>query len=109
MTPSSELRRRFLAAFWKEFRVVWPIISGLLGAQLTLGLLAGRLEGWRVGDAAYSTFVTGLTIGYGDLVPVRWSTRVIAVVIGFSGILLTGLVAAVGVRALQESTGRDSD
>jgi hypothetical protein len=28
-------------------------------------------------------------------------------VIGFSGILLTGLVAAVGVRALQEATGRE--
>jgi hypothetical protein len=27
-------------------------------------------------------------------------------VIGFSGVLLTGLVAAVGVRALQEATTR---
>ena len=35
-------------------------------------------------------------------------TRMISVVIGLSGILLTGLVAAVGVRALQEATGRDT-
>jgi hypothetical protein len=34
------------------------------------------------------------------LVPLRFSTRLIAVVIGFSGVLLTGLVAAVGVSAL---------
>jgi hypothetical protein len=71
-------------------------------------MIVGRLEGWRIGDAAYFTFVTGLTIGYGDLVPVRLGTRVIAVVIGFSGILLTGLVAPVGVRALQEATGRQT-
>ena len=54
------------------------------------------------------TFVTGLTIGYGDLVPARSGTRLMAVLIGFSGILLTGLVAAVGVRAVQEATGQDA-
>ena len=57
-------------------------------------------------DATYFTFVTGLTIGYGDLVPEHFGTRLISVVIGFIGILLTGLVAAIGVRALQEATDR---
>ena len=50
------------------------------------------------------TFVTGLTIGYGDFVPGHFVTQLFAVVIGFTGILLTGLVAAIGVRALQEAT-----
>src|SRR3954454_8788164 len=102
MTRAAELRRHFLSAFWRETRVVWPILSGLVGAQLVLGLLVGYLEGWRVSDSTYFTFVTG----YGDLVPVRLVTRLITVVIGFSGILLTGLVAAVGVRALQDATGQ---
>jgi Ion channel len=31
-----------------------------------MGLLVGFMEGWSVGDAVYFTFVTGLTIGYGD-------------------------------------------
>ena len=108
MTSSAKLRRRFFAAFWAEIRVVWPIVSGLVGAQLLLGMMVGYLEGWSMSDATYFTFVTGLTIGYGDLVPVRLGTRLISVVIGLSGILLTGLVAAVGVRALQEATGRDT-
>ena len=50
------------------------------------------------------TFVTGLTIGYGDLVPLHVAARIAALLIGFIGILLTGLIAAVGVRALQEAT-----
>jgi len=108
MTRSAELRWRFLSALWMELRVVWPILSGLIGAQLVLGMLVGYLEGWRISDATYFTFVTGLTIGYGDLVPVRFFARLIAVVIGFTGILLTGLVAAVGVRALQEATRREA-
>src|ERR1700761_8621952 len=107
MRESAELRWRFLAALWTELRIVWPILSGLVGAQLVLGMLVGYFEGWRMSDSAYFTFVTGLTIGYGDLVPMRLATRLIAVVIGFSGVLLTGLVAAVGVRALQEATLRN--
>jgi hypothetical protein len=109
MKESAELRWRFLAALWSELRVVWPILSGLVGAQLVLGMLVGYFEGWRMSDATYFTFITGLTIGYGDLVPMRFATRLIAVVIGFSGILVTGLVAAVGVRALQEATVRNRE
>ncbi len=108
MTPAAELRRRFLSALWKELRVVWPILSGLVGVQLVLGMFVGYLEGWPMSDATYFTFVTGLTIGYGDLVPVRLGTRLIAVAIGLSGILLTGLIAAVGVRALQQATGPEA-
>jgi len=64
------------------------------------GLLIGYIEEWKITDALYFTFVTGLTIGYGDLTPRHLVSRCLAVVIGFSGIVLTGLVAAIGVRAL---------
>ena len=48
--------------------------------------------------------IIGLTIGYGDLVPVRAVARMVSIAIGFVGILTTRLIAAVGVRALQEAT-----
>jgi len=98
-----ELRRRFLLAFFRELRVVWPILSGLVAAQLVLGIIAGHFEHWPLGDAVYFTFVTGLTIGYGDVVPSHLLARLLALMIGLIGILLTGLVAAVGVRALQHA------
>ena len=107
MRPA-ELRRRFLLAFWWELKIVWPILSALVAIQLALGLLVGYREGWSINDAAYFAFVTGLTIGYGDLVPVHFGTRLIAIVIGFIGILLTGLVAAVGVRALLKATEHEA-
>ena len=65
------------------------------------GVLIGRLEDWRIDEALYFTFVTGLTIGYGDLAPHYFSTRMLAVGIGFAGIVLTGLVAAIAVQALR--------
>jgi hypothetical protein len=101
LASHSVLRRRFLRAFWHGLGVVWPILSGLIVVQLVLGLFIGFLERWSVGEAAYFTFVTGLTIGYGDFTPSGLVARILAIVIGFIGIVLTGLIAAIGVRALQ--------
>ena len=42
-----------------------------------------------------------LTIGYGELAPRQRLTRLLEVAIGFLGITLTGLVAAVAVKAFQ--------
>jgi len=109
IVPSrAELRRRFLAALWKELRIVWPILSGLLGMQVAFGLVIGLVERWSMGNALYFTFVTGLTIGYGDLVPSQFASRLLAVAIGFVGILLTALIAGRWCARAQRS-GRRRD
>ena len=115
MTRKSEMRWLFLRTVWLEVGIVWPIFSGLIAVQLGLGLLIGFLEDWSVGDAAYFAFVTGLTIGYGDLTPTHPFARVFALAIGLIGIVLTGLIAAIAVGALQVArehdrrSGRDTD
>lgn len=98
---SKEKRRIFFFALMRQIRVIWPILSGVIVIIAGLGSIIGRIEGWRIGEALYFSFVTGLTIGYGDLAPRHFSSRVLAVFIGFAGIVLTGLVAAVTVQALR--------
>jgi hypothetical protein len=93
-------RRQFLSGMVAGVRVVWPILSVLLALMVALGIAIGLLEGWPLVDGVYFAFVSGLTIGYGDLVPKTLLSRTLAICIGFSGILLTGLVAAIGVQAL---------
>lgn len=66
---SRRLRRRFLVGMRDGLRVVWPILSILLGVMAALGTVIGLLEDWSLGDGLYFAFVSGLTIGYGDLVP----------------------------------------
>src|SRR5713226_3915152 len=95
------VRRRFFVALGHAIHVTWPVLSAILAMQVALGLLIGFVEGWSVGDAVYFSFVTGLTIGYGDIVPRQTLTRALAVVIGFGGILLTGLVAGIAVNAMR--------
>jgi hypothetical protein len=99
-SDSRRFRRNFYAGLLAELRVVWPILSGILAAIVGLGLLAGILEGWTIEESVYFAFVSGLTIGYGDLAPVTLFARVIAVLIGLCGVLLTALLAAIAVRAL---------
>jgi len=97
------MRRRFFAALFGHVRILWPIFSGVLAVMVVCGFVVGRIEEWPLGDALYFTFVTGLTIGYGDLTPQYPASRILAILIGFMGIVLTGLVAAVTVKALNDA------
>jgi hypothetical protein len=99
-----QMRRIFLQALFHQLQVIWPILSGVVLTMLGIGFLIAHIEGWQISDALYFTFVTGLTIGYGDLTPQRGASRFLAMVIGLSGIILTGLVAAVSVKALDTAT-----
>ena len=92
------LRRAFAGGLLAGLRVVWPIVSVLLGLIIALGLVVGLLEGWSVQESIYFAFVSGLTIGYGDLAPTFPLTRTLAILIGICGVLLTALVAAVAVK-----------
>jgi hypothetical protein len=103
------MRRKFFAGLLGGLRMVWPVVSGLLLWMAVLGVAIGLLEGWTIADSVYFAFVTGLTIGYGDLVPKLLASRVLAIVIGISGIVLTGLIAAIAVRALLVASGRDGE
>jgi hypothetical protein len=97
---SRMLRRNFAAGLLAGLRVVWPILSVLLGSIVALGIVVGTIEGWSLQQSIYFAFVTGLTIGYGDLAPGTLLTRALAIAIGVCGVLLTALVAAVAVKAL---------
>jgi len=97
---SRTYRRQFAAGLFAGLRVVWPILSGLLLLIVALGLVIGEIEGWSVAESVYFAFVSGLTIGYGDLAPKTGLARTLAICIGFCGVVMTGLVAAIAVKAL---------
>ena len=88
------------------FRAVWHIKVVILAliALVVAGAAAVKLvEKMPFGDTLYFAFVTGLTIGYGDIVVQTPFGRLVAILIGFIGILFTGLMVAVLVYAVRES------
>jgi hypothetical protein len=88
------------------FRAVWhvkSIIMALLALVVTGAGVITLVEKMPFADTLYFAFVTGLTIGYGDIVMKTPVGRLVALLIGFIGILFTGLVVAVLVYAVRES------
>lgn len=101
LTRASNVRHEFYKAVWFYFKVVWPIFSILLLVIIAFGLIIAHLEGWSPYDGVYFAFVTGLTIGYGELVPKLAVSRVLAILLGFNGVLMTATFAAISVRAIE--------
>lgn len=98
---SNAIRLLYLSSLVDGLRLTWPILSVLLVLKMGLGTIVGVVEGWGVWKGIYFAFITALTIGYGDFVPTRSLTQILAIAIGFCGIALTGMVAGLAVRALQ--------
>src|SRR3954467_11767973 len=99
------MRRRFRQGLFIGLQMVWPILSTVLVLIVGLGLVVGLREGWSVQESIYFAFVSGLTIGYGDLAPKTLLARTLAILIGICGVLLTALVAAIAVKAFPAASG----
>lgn len=97
---SRKVRWEFAVELLHGLHVLWPVLSVLLGIIVALGVVIGVIEGWSVGESIYFAFQTGLTIGFGDVVPKTLLARALAILIGLCGLLSTALLAAVAVRAL---------
>ena len=96
-----------LAIFTNHFlRAIWHVRAIMLAliALVAVGAAAvTHVEKIPFADALYFAFVTGLTIGYGDIVMHTPVGRLIALLIGLVGILFSGLIVAVLVHAVRES------
>jgi len=88
------------------FRMVWHIRSVFLAINALIiagALVFAGVEKIPIGEAVYFAFITGLTVGYGDVIPTTTVGRIISVFLAFVGILFTGLVIAGAVHALREA------
>lgn len=94
------IRRRFRVGLLNGLRVIWPVLAVLFTVMAGLGAVIAVIERWPLTEGLYFAFVTGLTIGYGDVVPKAPMGRLLAIAIGFTGIVVGGLVAAITVQAL---------
>lgn len=99
--------------FWRYLiryaRYVRGIFAGLLLLIFLGAFVLSYVENISMGEAIYFAFITGLTIGYGDIAPTTTSGRVVSVAIGFTGFVFTGLYVAVATRALADTLHHFND
>ncbi len=101
--------KSFHLLFFHALMKIKDIFFVLLGWLVVNAVAITYFEKIPFADALYFSFITGLTIGYGDISPVTHAGRVFAVLTGFVGILMTGLIAAVAVYALRETMKHSTD
>lgn len=94
-----------LIVVWFGMIALFGSIYWLAGVGMGMGLQAGshlvKADGQGLVTAIYFSFVTALSIGYGDVVPLGWF-RIIAVVEGAAGLLIFGCVVSRLVSRRQE-------
>ncbi len=94
-----------LVGCWLAVILVFGIIYWLAGVSMGWGLQAGSAEvkpdlsGFAT--AIYFSFVTALSIGYGDVIPLG-ALRIFAVIEGIAGLLIFGCVISKLVSRRQE-------
>ena len=62
-----------------------------------------HVEDLPLGEALYFSFITGLTIGYGDIVVKTPFARLVAVLLGLIGMITSGIMVAASIRAVEKS------
>ena len=85
-------------------RVYWHVGGVVLSLYCVItigGFAIALLDGKPISEGIYLALITGLTVGYGDLVPLSPLSKVIAVAIGFLGIIFTGIIVAASLKALE--------
>ena len=99
MSILSSFTYHFFHAIWHVRAVILVLIALIMAGAAAVTLV----EKMPFADTLYFAFVTGLTIGYGDIVVKTPVGRLVAILIGLVGILFTGLMVAVMVHAVRES------
>lgn len=95
----------FLKQFCTGLWLTLPLSLGLALAITLLGQAVGKHEGWSRFESFYWSFITATTVGYGDVRPTRRKSKVIAIIVAFLGLTLSGIVIAVAVQAATLALG----
>jgi voltage-gated potassium channel len=89
----------FTELFLKTLYLGAPILLSLITVIILLALIVSRKERWTAFDSIYWEFITGFTVGYGDIRPLTRLSKILAILIAWTGIMFTGVIVAATVTA----------
>ena len=99
-SPETALILWHLRAILANVLLVFLILS--FAMYLVGGVVnASTRTSSSLGETIYFCAVTELTIGYGDIVPTTAIGRIVAVLLGLQGLLVTGVTTASVVYGIQ--------
>jgi voltage-gated potassium channel len=103
-----DVRARRLFFFLGQMMWKGKTIFFILLANIIIGgLLFSLFDKKPIAEGQYLALITGLTVGYGDLAPVSWPARIVSGLVGTNGLILTGVIIAFTVKALELTFAED--
>ncbi|MCD4740993.1 MAG: potassium channel family protein [Desulfobacteraceae bacterium] len=93
-----EFTFEFIRLFLLAADMIMPLLISLSLSVVILGQVVGYIEGWNKFDSLYWSFITALTVGYGDIRPLKRRSKALSVMVGLTGIMFTGLIVAITVH-----------
>lgn len=94
---------RFMRHLFKIMHFIRGILLAFVILLLLCVVVVSVAENMSFGQAVYFILVTALTIGYGDVTPDTTLGKIASVAAGLFGLMITGIVVAVAVKALTEA------
>ena len=94
-----EFTMTFIDLFLTVLYLCLPVLLALASFVIILGLIVGHKEHWSSFDSTYWALITGFTVGYGDIRPLTRLSKVLAILIAWTGIMFTGVIVAATVTA----------
>jgi len=94
-----EFTIQFIKIFFLGIYYASPLLVAFVVSIVVLGQIIGRSESWSRIDALYYSFITATTVGYGDFRPAKTLGKFLAIFIALLGLLMTGIIIALGVKA----------
>ncbi|MBL3589476.1 MAG: two pore domain potassium channel family protein [gamma proteobacterium endosymbiont of Lamellibrachia anaximandri] len=93
----------FLQIFSQALFYTTPILLFLVTLILLSAAVIARQEPLPINHAIYMSFITAMTIGYGDFTPKKPLSRLLAILLGIIGVIFTGIIVAAAVYATQQA------
>ena len=100
-----EFTLSFLHVFFMDLVHAAPLLVFFIVLISFIGYLIGKIEGWSIWESLYHAFINATTVGYGDFRPSKKSSRILAIVLAFVGIILAGLVVAIAIHSADYAYG----
>jgi len=93
---------KFFKTYFSLLVSAIQVLITLFVTVVILGAVISIVEKIDFWNAQYLSFITALTIGYGDLTPHTSLGKVISILLGMIGMVFTGIMVAAAIKSLEK-------
>ena len=93
---------KFFKIYFSLLASAIDVLLSLFAAVVLLGAIMSIVEKIDFWTAQYFSFITALTIGYGDITPHTPLGKAVSILLGIIGMIFTGIMIAAAIKSLEK-------